>query len=245
MEILQMRIACWIPEATNTHSQYVILIAFPLQQWLYQCASLLHYTYIACIVLNRNIITFPKKATFWISSCHTVVTISTVCVWKKMSRPDWHKYYSLDFVHCLIFNKARFGIMPCFHLQTRKAPNLVDPLHGGQSPPPPQKRKIMCYTMDRATEPSRVEVHVSSTLSCWRNFDLWSKDATKVQKWPQYHKSSVLPYYSLSLSLSLSFFSVSNSTKSSISQIIRVCSDKSVWNSAVMIRTGETLSGAI
>jgi len=27
-----MRIACWIPKATNTHSEYVILIVFPLQQ---------------------------------------------------------------------------------------------------------------------------------------------------------------------------------------------------------------------
>ena len=27
-----MFIACWLPKATNTHSQYVIVIAFPLQQ---------------------------------------------------------------------------------------------------------------------------------------------------------------------------------------------------------------------
>jgi len=32
MTICRMRIACWIPKATNTHSEYVILIAFPLQQ---------------------------------------------------------------------------------------------------------------------------------------------------------------------------------------------------------------------
>ena len=29
---MRMRIACWIPKATDTHSEYVILIAFPLQQ---------------------------------------------------------------------------------------------------------------------------------------------------------------------------------------------------------------------
>jgi hypothetical protein len=46
-----MRIAGWIPKATNTHSQYVILIAFPLQQWLHENASMLCYTYIACLVL--------------------------------------------------------------------------------------------------------------------------------------------------------------------------------------------------
>ena len=32
MKIWRMRID-WIPKATNTHSEYVILIAFPLQQW--------------------------------------------------------------------------------------------------------------------------------------------------------------------------------------------------------------------
>jgi len=32
--IRRTRIACWIPEATNAHSEYVILIAFPLQQGL-------------------------------------------------------------------------------------------------------------------------------------------------------------------------------------------------------------------
>jgi hypothetical protein len=30
----RMRIACWIPKAINTHAQYVIPIAFPLQTWL-------------------------------------------------------------------------------------------------------------------------------------------------------------------------------------------------------------------
>ena len=45
-----MRIACWIPKATNTHSEYVIRVAFPLQQRLHERASVLLYTYIACIV---------------------------------------------------------------------------------------------------------------------------------------------------------------------------------------------------
>jgi hypothetical protein len=42
-----MRIACWIPKATNTHSLYIILNAFPLRQWLQECASILRYVYIA------------------------------------------------------------------------------------------------------------------------------------------------------------------------------------------------------
>jgi len=34
----------WIPKATNTHSEYVILTVFPLKQWLYERASVLRYT---------------------------------------------------------------------------------------------------------------------------------------------------------------------------------------------------------
>ena len=50
-----MRISCWIPKATNTHSEYVILIAVPLQQWLYEGASILRYTYTACLVATRKV----------------------------------------------------------------------------------------------------------------------------------------------------------------------------------------------
>jgi hypothetical protein len=31
-QMMGMHIACWIPKATDTHSEYVILIAFPQQQ---------------------------------------------------------------------------------------------------------------------------------------------------------------------------------------------------------------------
>jgi len=48
-----MRVACWISKATNTHSDYVILNVFPLQQWLHERASLLRYTYIACLVSTK------------------------------------------------------------------------------------------------------------------------------------------------------------------------------------------------
>jgi len=47
MTIWRMRIACWIPKATNTNSQYVMLIGFPLQQWLREGSLLLRYTYIS------------------------------------------------------------------------------------------------------------------------------------------------------------------------------------------------------
>jgi hypothetical protein len=47
----RMRSACPVTKATDTHSQYVIIIAFPRQQWLSKRASMLRYTYITCIVV--------------------------------------------------------------------------------------------------------------------------------------------------------------------------------------------------
>jgi hypothetical protein len=51
MTIRRMRIACWIPKATNTHSEHVILIEFPLQQWLNERASTLRNTHFAWLFL--------------------------------------------------------------------------------------------------------------------------------------------------------------------------------------------------
>jgi hypothetical protein len=54
MAIWRMRTACWIPKATSTHTEYVILIAnFPLQQRLHERSPVLRYTYTGCLVHIR------------------------------------------------------------------------------------------------------------------------------------------------------------------------------------------------
>jgi len=46
-----MCFAYWTPKANiHTYSEYVTVIAFPQQQWLYKCISMLHYTYTARFV---------------------------------------------------------------------------------------------------------------------------------------------------------------------------------------------------
>ena len=57
MTVWRMRIACSVTKATNAHFKYVILSAFPQQQWLHERPSILRYTYIACLV-NFNINVF-------------------------------------------------------------------------------------------------------------------------------------------------------------------------------------------
>jgi len=50
MAIWRMRTACWIRKATNTHSEYLILIDLLRQQRLRERASMLRHTYIACVI---------------------------------------------------------------------------------------------------------------------------------------------------------------------------------------------------
>jgi hypothetical protein len=42
----------WITNATKTHSEYIIVIVFALQEWLHERASLLRYTYIVCLFIE-------------------------------------------------------------------------------------------------------------------------------------------------------------------------------------------------
>jgi hypothetical protein len=59
--IRRMRLACWITKATDTHSEYVIFIAFPRHQWLRTRVSMLHYTHMACLVLITPISSIPTQ----------------------------------------------------------------------------------------------------------------------------------------------------------------------------------------
>jgi hypothetical protein len=44
MEQPERRFACWIAKATDTYSEYAILMAFSWQQWLRERASILRDT---------------------------------------------------------------------------------------------------------------------------------------------------------------------------------------------------------
>ena len=46
--IWRMRVSSWIPKATSTHSEYVILTACLLKQWLHERAQVLRFAYVAC-----------------------------------------------------------------------------------------------------------------------------------------------------------------------------------------------------
>jgi len=63
MTIWRMHIVCWIPKVTNTHSEYVIHVAFQLQQRLNERDSTWLHTYSACLVLFSS--TFHLRSPSW------------------------------------------------------------------------------------------------------------------------------------------------------------------------------------
>ena len=63
-KIWRMRTACLVTEATDTYSEYVKVIAFPLQQCLHERTSVLHFT---CIL------------SFLLTFCQTAVTVQVSC----------------------------------------------------------------------------------------------------------------------------------------------------------------------
>jgi hypothetical protein len=66
IKIWCMRIAFWIPNATNTHSECVILIPFPLQQWLHASACISTCMYFAYLVYSAHRIHLCCVLLFWI-----------------------------------------------------------------------------------------------------------------------------------------------------------------------------------
>ena len=75
----RMRFAYWIPKATESYSEYVILIAFLLQQWLHESASMLTI-YVHCLSYLLSLETSnPKFRVRW-----NARLLSGHCLWKYL-----------------------------------------------------------------------------------------------------------------------------------------------------------------
>ena len=105
LTIWRMGTACCIIKATNTHSEYVIPIAFPLQQWLHERVSMLRYTcctlpvflqprWIVIIYSGSLVIEGPNPTTTLQLFLHLVTVqnrhISTTNTWRHTPQsPLW------------------------------------------------------------------------------------------------------------------------------------------------------------
>jgi hypothetical protein len=90
--IWRMRFACWISKATDTLSEYVILIGFPRQQWLRKRASMLRYTCIDSLVHYTS--EWLDVALF--KRFHTV-TAAPTCILHDSRNPSWHSAQARNF----------------------------------------------------------------------------------------------------------------------------------------------------
>jgi len=59
--IRRIRFACFRTTATGTYSEYVILLAFPLQQWLHKRVAILRYAYVVCFLAHSRDSTLERK----------------------------------------------------------------------------------------------------------------------------------------------------------------------------------------
>jgi hypothetical protein len=90
MTTWRMRVACWIPKVKSTTSERVILIAFALQQWLHERATLLRYTYIACLV-------YIKLLTMYQPNIVLMCDVHCWCSYRYSSVHDNNVLYSCSF----------------------------------------------------------------------------------------------------------------------------------------------------
>ena len=98
--IWRMRIACWVSKATDT--QYVILMS-SLQQRLHESASLLRYTYIACLV-NTKKTRVENTALFTYKHIHTRQCTLQQTLLYKFTLSWWYQDYIL-----LVCGIVQFG----------------------------------------------------------------------------------------------------------------------------------------
>ena len=82
MTTWSMRIACWIPKATNTHSEYVMFIVLPLHQWLHEGICTLRYKYFACLVLSYVGLKYCERR-----------LLASSCLSVRIAQLDCHKTY--------------------------------------------------------------------------------------------------------------------------------------------------------
>jgi len=93
-----MPIACWISKATNTHSQYIILITCPLHECLQEVASVLRRTYIACLVILASHTQWGWMALRLRTFLLEVVICTFLCLILEVG-----VFFVVGFTHCVVF----------------------------------------------------------------------------------------------------------------------------------------------
>jgi len=137
MTIWRMRITCWIPKATNKHSQYVTLISFPLQTMLAQTG--LNVTlYVHCLYCFNIMHHYSENCSF---EMHYTLILSCEKASKKsyLIFPYWTTYFILFrntvqqrsrcqtlSLSVRIMKKSKYGInLPLRNTHSQSSSNVI------------------------------------------------------------------------------------------------------------------------
>ena len=106
-----MRFACRVTKATDVHLEYIILIAFPRQQWFCERTSRLLYSYISCLVNLDNrrwwLVSF-SRFTLWeiVHNDYKTGRWVAEAIWRteerKVSYSYWKSNREFSAVHLLL-----------------------------------------------------------------------------------------------------------------------------------------------
>jgi hypothetical protein len=96
-EVRCLRIACWIMKATNTHSYYVILIAFPRHQWLRERASMLRYNTLPALFTYT--VRSESRCALRLRYTDLVVSIEKLSKLRCFDRQSWELSFPVVFSH--------------------------------------------------------------------------------------------------------------------------------------------------
>jgi hypothetical protein len=155
-----MRISCWIPKATNTPSEYVILLAFPQYKWLHERVSMLRCMYIAFIIGRPGVqlkLVYTKMELKYIDS-----SVSGTWYFVKNAVS-----FICNYIH---FDIALLWIMKIelhSRIKDKNAHNVV-------------KYKEISLQMNFTTVKTNIplfDVRFSSSGLCLLHFESWSKQA--------------------------------------------------------------------
>ena len=122
--IRHMRFTWWVTKATDSHSEHVILIDFPLHQWLRESASMLGYRHVACLVqvfIYRHLTEITWQVTYLISgnccnTCRAFVTKNQSQYSKSLTASvHWRKSRAVITVirHFLVCAHVRACVCAC------------------------------------------------------------------------------------------------------------------------------------
>ena len=99
MTVWRMTITFCITKAINTHLEYAIFMAFPLQQWLNERASMLSSMYIACLVEPCSNAVFWNIAILLLWNCGIVSLTSLTCLWPLHDNVNLTAFHTAEFGH--------------------------------------------------------------------------------------------------------------------------------------------------